>query len=182
MKKPETYFDMFLRIAPLLWLACLLLACSSSTLIRSNGTKHLKLGDAMPDSSKQTFKGHTMRDTVFKGEGYEWNASVIDYPRGAVILEQDFFGNDFINRIRIESADFSYKKKIRVGSKLADLKAVSPEWSLTHLKEYNRIDIYTDGIHFLISDEKLPEAVKNKARLLPEDLDLEAKILTIVLM
>jgi hypothetical protein len=147
--------------------------------------KYIRLGDPFPEEGLARYKGFHARDTLFFEGEYSWRAIVLEYPEGSVYLEEDFFGGQTLNRIRVETPALHFRKTIRVGDPVERLTELRAKWSLTWIPDYNRIDIYSPlfpHIRFLA----LPE-MKDGASETEPDLDIrmlrpEARIISIVIM
>jgi hypothetical protein len=130
-------------------------------LITSNGIHVLKLGDPMPERGLDRFKGHPARDTFELQGEYQWRELVLEYRKGNVYLEEDFFGSDHLARVRIHTPELALRNGLRVGMLVKDLQAKASDWTLVPLPEYNLMDLYSrtmPRIHFLVDD---PVIAKN---------------------
>jgi len=131
-------------------------------------------------------------DQQFEG-AYTWMTRTITWKNGdKVILEGDFFETDKVNdqllqlskvnRIRIESPDFTTSEGIHTGSTFKQLSAVFPDSSMmiTPFPAYNMIEVFIPGyspFHYLFSTENYSEEQIRSASISPED-----RISTIVIM
>ena len=173
---------MITRISPLILLALLLVSCFSAHSIRGDGLKHVRLGGEMPDVDRLAFHGRPLYDTLYDEGGFQWRTVIIEYPQGKVYVEEDFFGRETVNRIRIETPDLAVKKQIRVGNTLSDLQELGLRWVVTPIPAYGRIDVSSGSLHFLVSDAGIDaDALQDRVPAF-ESLPPEARILAIVVM
>lgn len=124
-------------------------------LITSTGIHALKLGDQMPPMGIDHLRGHSARDTFELQGDYQWRQVVLEYRKGNVYLEEDFFGSDYLSRIRIYTPELALRNGLRVGMAVSDLQAKANDWTLVPLPDFNLIDLYSrtmPRIHFLIDD------------------------------
>ena len=70
-------------------------------LITSTGIHKFKLGDQMPPTGIDHLGGRSARDTFELQGEYQWRQVVLEYRKGNVYLEEDFFGSDYISRVRV---------------------------------------------------------------------------------
>ncbi len=147
---------------PLLTLFALCIALLGATgcagerkLITSNGVHVLRLGDPMPPVGTDHLRGHGVRDTFVEQGEFQWREIVMDYKKGRVYLEEDFFGSQSLNRVRIYTPELRLRNGLRVGMGVSDLQAKATDWVLVPMPEYNLIDAYSrtmPRIHFLVDD------------------------------
>ena len=145
----------------MLILAMGLLSCRSSHVVRGDGLKHIRLGAPMPTPTNQQLRRVPTRDSLMREGGYEWMAKILDYEQGEVWVESDFFGEDKVNRIRIETPELYVKApdKLRVGSTVAEMKAMHQRWQVEWLAEYGYYDVIDPTylhVHYLISAPTRP--------------------------
>ncbi|RMG74730.1 MAG: hypothetical protein D6722_02095 [Bacteroidetes bacterium] len=160
-----------------LLLLSLFSACSAGRKIRPDGLSYARLGAGMPKEGRRRWRGKDVRDTLFLEEGFAWRAVVLQYPGGKVYVESDFLGQETINRIRIESPQLHFRE-LRVGSTVAELMATFPEWEVTDIPSFERLDLMPlaqPSLHFLLArPETIPARVK--------DIDPQARVVAIVVM
>lgn len=143
------------HLAPLLLGGLLLLvACQGPKAISTAGLRHIQLGEQMPAPDNKQHRKVPFRDTVVQAGGYEWTARIIEYPQGEVWVESDFFGDNLVNRLRIETPELFVRKtdKLRVGSTAAQLRELHPRWQVSWLDEYGYYDVIDPKniqIHYL---------------------------------
>jgi hypothetical protein len=172
----------------LVLLALPLSGCFPEDAIRRSGLKKIRLGDPLPPMGSEYWWAYPAKDTMFLEKDYLWRGVILRFPEGRVYLEEDFFQMATLNRIRIETPDLLFKRKIRVGNSLRELKAMGGKWEILYLPEYHKVDIYVKGVHFLVSGDALPEAKRPgaadffDAQLTPVDLELDFPIQAIVVM
>ena len=171
-------------LLPLLLMA----ACSGPKVISSSGLPYAQLGESMPASGLASLGGRQVRDTLFQEGGYQWRAAIVDYgSKGKVYLEDGFWAEGKVNRIRVESAKFHVKgaEKIAVGMPWQELQPQGQGWQMVYLPDYGLVDVFSDSfprMHFLIRESRLsPEALKNPA-IQADSLSPDAAIRAIVLM
>jgi len=164
----------------------ILASCNNPYKISSKGIAIAKLGDEMPKAA-QFDAAYTAKDTTIDAEGYRWPAVILQLAGDEIWIEGDFLEGKKINRVRIESDTFAFKKRICVGSKLADLAQISENWEATLLPNYGMIDVACKGVHFLINSTFTSEAtssVKPQSAVImdPSLLDRDAVIEAIVVL
>ena len=157
-------------------------ACQSIRHIEEDGLKHVKIGMAMPGPGAKQVKKYPLRDTTLTEGGYEWYAQIYNYGEGEVWVESDFFGEDRVNRIRVQAADLFVKGsgKLRVGSRVEELKAIHQRWQVSYLADYGFYDLIDPGqsrIHYLVNAPDSPDPDPQLA-----DLDAGAQVVAIVIM
>jgi hypothetical protein len=139
-----------------LLLAIALVGCAGGKkLITSNGVHALQIGDPMPAVGTDRLRGHSVRDTFVEQGDYQWREVVMDYRKGRVYLEEDFFGSDQLARVRIYTPELSLRNGLRVGMAVTDLQAQASDWTLIPMPDYDLIEAYSrtmPRIHFLIDD------------------------------
>ncbi len=162
---------------------CAIYSCTPKQAITPKGIKIARLGKKMP-APASTYAGFATRDSLITEAGFEWPVLRVEMQEGHVWIEGDFAGGASINRLRIETPELVYKRKIRVGSSLTALQALRGEWQALYLRSYRSVDIEVGGIHFLVDEEALPQAARGgkEAAIVvdPTLLNLNAKIKSIV--
>lgn len=186
MKKVLEYrpISLHLLAACLLAVAFLGSCAGKKTTIGRNGLHAIKLGDKLPEPGTESLKGIPLRDTLFEDSSYTWRAAMMEYKEGVVYLEQDFFGEDALNRIRIETPELKLKNGLRVGKTVADLKKINGPWFISPLTEYNVFDFYTQlfpSTHFLVSAPEADMSDPDWKNYSLETFQDDAKIVAIVL-
>jgi hypothetical protein len=153
MKKNE-----FRRIALFMVGICIVVitGCTSQRkLITSSGVHALKIGDPMPAAGTERLRGHDVRDTFVEQGEFQWREIVMQYRKGNVYLEEDFYGSEHLSRVRVKTPELSTRNGLRVGMAVSDLIGKASDWTLAPLPDYNLIDAYSrtmPRIHFLIDD------------------------------
>lgn len=151
------------RLAFSFWLIVViaLAGCGGSrNLITSSGIHAIKIGESMPPQGTERFGGHAARDSFELQGEYQWRELVLEYRKGNVYLEEDFFGSDHLARVRIHTPELALRNGLKVGMKVRDLQAKAQDWTLVPLPEYNLIDLYSrtmPRIHFLVDDPAVPK-------------------------
>jgi hypothetical protein len=133
---------------------------SNKKLITSNGVHALKIGDAMPPIGTERLRGHTVRDTFVEQGEFQWREIVMSYRKGNVYLEEDFFGSESLNRVRIYTPELYLRNGLRVGMAVSDLQSKANDWTLVPIADHNLIEAYSrtmPRIHFLINDPAIPK-------------------------
>jgi hypothetical protein len=131
-------------------------------LITSTGIHKFKLGDQMPPTGIDHLRGRSARDTFELQGDYQWRQVVLEYRKGNVYLEEDFFGSDYISRVRIYTPELALRNGLRVGLAVSDLQTKASDWTIVPLPDFNLMDLYSrtmPRIHFLIDD---PAVAKDK--------------------
>lgn len=144
-------------ILAVLFLCNILYSCTPKDAITPKGIKIARLGKEMP-TSPNPYPNYQTRDTLFQEEGYAWPAWMIEMKAGKVWVEGDFSGGETINRIRVETPEYAFKKRIRVGDSLAELYEVEQKWEATYIRSYGKVDIACKGVHFLVDKSAIPTA------------------------
>lgn len=150
--------------------------------IRTSGLKGLALGKPMPEKNIMRLIGYPAHDSVIEEGGYTWRAYVVELPEGHVLVESDFFQQETINRIQVYAPALTFQKTIQVGSTVADLAPLKKPWTVTHLPDFERVNIAAGGLQFLISDHFLTEEQKQLPQIPLEQIPPNAPILGIVIM
>jgi hypothetical protein len=138
----------------------LLVGCANRKYITSSGLHSLKLGDEMPELGISRWKGHSARDTFEVQGDYQWREIVVEYKKGNVYLEEDFYGSAHLARVRVYTPELVLRNGLRVGMTVSDLQAKATDWTLVPLPEYNLMDLYSrtmPRIHFLVDDPAIPK-------------------------
>lgn len=139
----------------------------------------------MPDDSMKRLGGKSLRDTVFDQSGYSWRAKVLDYKDGKVYVEEDFWGQNQVNRIRIESQVLRAKSGISVGMTMGDLKQISTKWEALFLVDYDLLDLilpHQPSIHYLVKESKTLDRSSSEAPIVIEEIPSESLVVAIVVM
>ena len=127
-------------------------------LITNNGIHAIKLGDQVPPRGTEELKGISLRDTLLEDNDYQWRAALMEYKKGLVYLEEDFFGSEDLNRIRIETPELHLKNGLRVGKTVGDLREVQPSWYISAYPDFGVFEFYSrkfPQIHFLVATEQV---------------------------
>ncbi len=128
-------------------------------LLESDGFRDVRVGESFSTVAHHSWKTFERQDTLFVEEGYYWRGVIWETGQGPVVVEESFFGDSTINRIRVESSKFRTPRGIRVGDSVAGLKGLANDWVLTPIPAYDRLDLYSyalGGYHFLV---QLPEDI-----------------------
>lgn len=138
-----------------------LASCGGSrNLITSNGLHAFKLGSPMPPQGTERLEGHDVRDTFVEQGDFQWREVVVHYRKGNVYLEEDFYGSEYLSRVRVYTPELVTRNGLRVGMAVSDLAAKAQDWILSPLPDHNLIDAYSytmPRIHFLIDDPAVPK-------------------------
>jgi len=143
------------QILTALLLCHVLYSCTPKDAITPKGIHIARLGKEMP-VSRNPYEGYKTRDTLFQADGYSWPALIVEMNQGSVWIEGDFSDGKSINRLRIETPDFAFRKKVRVGYSLEALYQIGQTWEATYLRTYGKVDIAYKGIHFLVDKSAIP--------------------------
>ena len=121
----------------------------------------------MPAVGASSIGGHSLRDTVFQQGGYEWRAAIVGYGnQGKVYLEDGFWGEGKVNRIRVESPKLRVKgaDQLRVGMAWEVLQGLGQDWEMTYLADFGLTDVFSPSfprMHFLIREvRQAPEVLQ----------------------
>ncbi|MFN8393198.1 MAG: hypothetical protein U0176_00845 [Bacteroidia bacterium] len=141
----------------LVWMALVALAAvgCNGRYIGSTGLHRMHLGDPLPAQGTPRLMGHAARDTFEQQGDYQWRSVVMEYRKGNVYVEEDFFGSDQVARIRVYTPELSLRNGLKVGMSVRDLSAKASDWTLVPMPDYKLIDLYSrtmPRIHFLVSD------------------------------
>ncbi len=180
MKKSNS--SSILLLATLLSCVSIAGCAGNRSIITSAGLHDFKIGAPMPPAGSDRLHGHSVRDTFVAQGEFQWREVVVDYRKGAIYLEEDFFGSEFLSRVRIYTPELRLRNGLHVGMAVSDLGAKASDWVLVPLPDYQLIDAYSrtmPRIHFLIDD---PAASKtgNWEDYKLDQLAPTAKITTIV--
>lgn len=153
----------------------------SPYVLKDNGFRGVELGDSFESVQNMKWKAGAKRDTIFKEGGYEWRGILLEAENGTVLVEEGFFGEQKINRIRVESDKFRTKFDINVGDPVSSLQQIPVEWILIPLPEYGKVDISSEAhpsFHFLV-----PWAGnESSGEITLTDLDQTQQVVGIVIM
>ncbi len=171
------------------WL-CILLslwvsACGGRYPIQKNGLPYLSIGEPMPPLNQTAWQGYPSRDTLFEEAGFRWRGIVVAQVGGSLLIESDFDTGDIVNRIRVESPGLTTRKRLQVGSTVADLQRKWVRWRAFYFPQYGLVDISAPGqptIHYLVRETQLPEAVLSAEDLQFSQLSEDSPIVAIVVM
>lgn len=169
--------------------------CQSGIGIGENGEMLVRIGDFIGDILPEG-EFFSIEDSVEEQEGFIWAIRTIHDSQGTVILEGNFIDvreqaldsllqESTVNRIRVLNSLFRTPIHLGVGSSFSELLAVFDATSLglVHLPDFGYIDIQVDQsrIHYLLSDEFLPEYLDENG-IVPSSIPAEARIGMIVVM
>ncbi|MCB9234021.1 MAG: hypothetical protein H6581_20360 [Bacteroidia bacterium] len=173
---------------PTVALSCLLalifLSSCAGSKITERGLSYARLGQEMPKRDTKSLKGHAVADTTFRDQEYSWRVSTVKYKQGNVYLEEDFFMEDVLNRIRIETPELKVKGGIRVGQTLQVLKEASDRWYVHPLPDYQVFEFYSQKfprVHFLVSEPGKAMDETDWEKYPISDFDPASKIVGIVI-
>ncbi len=124
-------------------------------MITTNGIHAMKLGEKLPAIGTPSLKGHALRDTFVDEGEFSWRQAVMEYKKGNVYIEEDFFGSGQVGRIRIYTPELSLRNGLRVGMAASDLKTKANDWTVIPMADYNVLDLYSrifPRIHFIVDD------------------------------
>jgi hypothetical protein len=158
--------------------------CASRKTITPNGVFALKMGEALPVEGTARLKGHAVRDTFVEDGDFQWRQVVMEYKKGNVYLEEDFFGSGSLARVRVYTPEFVVRGGLRVGKTAADLKAKASDWTIAPMPKFNLLDLYSrvfPHIHFVVDDPSVPQD-KEWSEYKLDQIDPNAKIVAIVVL
>lgn len=165
-------------------------------LICPDGLSFIQLGDYIQDIDTFQVDTRNILDELITEGGYHWVTRTVSFPEGEVIIEGDFIpveqANDTllsmsrVNRLRIESADFSTPEGIHVGSPFASLLEIfdQAQLEIIPLPQYSVIQIAIpekNNIAYLISHPGIP-GVNDAPSWTPDMIPPESPIRAIVVM
>ena len=153
-------------------------------LVNSYGLSFIRIGDEMPAPGTYEFKRFPILDSIAQEEDFSWRVAELISDDGPVYLEEGFFGETTLNRIRIENPKFHLRNGLQVGSTIADLHAASKQWYISPLPKYKVYDFYTKmmpRVHFLVPDLNEPLAEKDQEFLRIQDFQPDSKVIAIVI-
>lgn len=133
MKQPQNSHV----LAGMAVMAMILIAGCTGNRIAPNGLSFARLGAEMPNAQRLDQKAS---DTLFSENGFEWRAVKMAQGDGQIWVEESFDQSGHIGRIRIESADFSLKKGIRVGQSAAEILPKGKQWHLRAYPDYSLVE------------------------------------------
>lgn len=169
------------------WLALvlmmLLVSCASKKTIRSDGLSFARLGEELPTAGIGKLKGIPVRDTLFAEKEYEWRVSALQYKKGVVFIEEDFYRSEMINRIRIETPELKLKNGWKVGESISTLKNSTSDWAIVPMQRFKLFDFYSPifpRIHFVVEDPGVNMEDPDWKSYKIADFNPEAKVVMIV--
>ncbi len=128
-------------------------------------------------------KGHAVRDTLCSENEYQWRASILKYKEGKVWIEEDFFGGNMINRIRIETPEIILRNGMRVGMPISALLESNSEWFVSPMPIYQKFDFYSrllPGYHFVVDEPGHAMDSENYEDYPPSSFNPNSKVVAIV--
>lgn len=165
-------------------ISALITGCGAERkIITEKGLRFSKLGGEMPPAGARRHKGLPMHDSLAAQGEYTWRVAVLRYKGGNVVLEEDFFTKEMVNRIRIETPELQLRNGLAVGHTVNDLTVRSTEWYIVPLREYKLFDFYCrmyPGIHFLVDDPAHSMEDEEWEKYKAPDFNPSAKIVAIV--
>lgn len=153
---------------------------SCSFVLKKDGLKDIRLNDKFLSADQITWNRGTPRDTSFSEAGYTWRGVILPLEEGYVLVEEDFFTDNRVNRIRVVSPLYRTRSKIQVGDEVQKLSGITGPWILTPIPEYGVLDISSESLpsfHYLVEyndNGSFPSSF--------EQLDASQKIVGIVIM
>ncbi len=170
------------KISILIALASLTGMGCSPYLLKDNGFRGVQLGNDFESVQNLNWKAGAKRDTLFNEGGYQWRGVILETENGLVLVEESFYGEKKVNRIRVESDKFRTKFDIMVGDPVSSLQQLPGDWVLIPLPEYEKLDISSEAhptFHFLIPWEQ-KEGIEEEITI--TDLDQTLQVVGIVIM
>ena len=115
----------------------------------SLGFDFIQIGDTLMWRELQIPEGATLKDSVLvadvEGDTIAANIRTITFDDGKVVLESDWQGAMFLNRIQVTTSHYETTEGLKVGSTVADLRAVYPELQARAFPEYGIAEIFPIG-------------------------------------
>ena len=158
-------------------------SCASKKVLTSSGLGKVLLGTEMIPAGIGRYKGHTVRDTICNENDFQWRVALLKYPKGNVWIEEDFFGGNIINRIRVETSDIRLRNGMKVGITVGRLLESTSIWYINPAPAYRLFDFYSPvlpGIHFIVDDPEHDMVSTNFEDYPVVSFNPEAKIVAIV--
>ena len=186
MRKNNAPLPKAILLGLLLLLGSILLSsCGTrkNQLIGRYGLAYAQLGDEMPSPGLRSLKKYPAYDSLIDSEDFSWRVTCLEYKKGMVYLEEDFWGSEMINRIRITTPELHLKNGLRVGSTLRELLGSWEEWFIVPLPEFQLFDFYSrlyPRIHFLIPDPGVSLEKTDIEDYSPQEFNPEATVKWIV--
>jgi hypothetical protein len=93
------------------------------------GLDFIRIGDSLTWKTYAPPVGGVFKDTVFSdtvmaesgAQITDWNVRLLRFASGVVFLESDFDTGHLLNRLRVETPEYSLKNGLRVGSTAAEV-------------------------------------------------------------
>jgi len=161
------------------------IGCRNTSDIRQTGLRYVEIGSALPDVGEKEWFGMPIRDSLITEGDYSWRVVVMPYKEGQILFEENVFDRTLLTRIRIETGDLSFRKDIRVGSTVEDLRSSFKKWEVFYMAEYELFDLSLrryPSIHFLVQDKERAKNLTELELVTIEQLASEAKVLSIVIL
>ncbi len=173
----------YISLTLILGMVLSVFSCSSRKTFTEYGLSFVEIGDEMPEEGLRKWKGKSVKDSLFNADDFSWRSAILSYKNGPVYIEEDFLGNNSVNRIRIETQDLLYQDSISVGKSIQVLNSYPGKWFVAYLADYELWDISCDqfpSIHFLVEPIDKDKTSLSTPKL--EDLNQNSPIVSIVIM
>ena len=139
------------------WGIMFLISCGKGKMIYDQGVGTFSIGENWPPTTRSKWRGQPIVDTTFMEGGYEWKGLILKGKEGQIILEEDFFNEGKLNRVRVESPRFITPYDVSVGQEWGGIKEKSSSWIYNWLANYQLMDISHpswENIHLLIAPQE----------------------------
>jgi len=159
-------------------------ACAPTYLIKENKTGKFEVGEDWPAVEDFFWKGMTVLDTTFEEGGYNWGVQILENEKGRVLIEEDFFTEGRINRIRVEHPRWKSQQDIRVGQSFGEVKEKFSKGSAVYLSRYQRLDLIIaqkPSVHYLFQVDR-PEFWMEQEIIIIDKIPDSLKLTAIVIM
>jgi hypothetical protein len=134
-------------------------------LITTHGIYAARIGQDMPEWGIEAVKGIPAQDTVFAEGDFEWRVTRLDFKKGAVFVEEDFYQSGQVSRIRVETPELRLRNGMRVGMSVADLAKLKQHWYISPIPAYGLWNFYSreyPRVNFVVDDpQKMQETGGN---------------------
>ncbi|MEO0896098.1 MAG: hypothetical protein AAFY71_06865 [Bacteroidota bacterium] len=93
-----------------------------------------------------------VNDTTFEENGYSWGVQILSDKDGRLLIEEDFFQNGVINRIRIEHPKWQGKNGISIGQTYGSFKDNINKGFVSFIPSFEMVDLVSTqqpSIHYL---------------------------------
>lgn len=125
---------------------------SPPNLITAAGIPLTSLGEPYVFADRITWP-RPPRDTSMSQGDYHWNAVLLPYEKGFVLVECVAEGSEVVDRIRVYTPELQARKGLRVGDAVSQMQKTGGRWFITWLSDYQLFELThakMPGIHFIV--------------------------------